>query len=60
LPLDAPDTEIHIDNTGAGAFFIRFISVRPKTWMRDLHDNTYGAAVTMVRTALNKFAASET
>ena len=56
LPLDARDTEIRIDSTGVGAFLIRSITVKPKTWMRHLRDKAYGAAAKMRRTVLNKFA----
>ena len=54
VPQDAPDTEVRIDSAGAGAFLIRSITVKPKTWMRDLRDKTYGAAAKVLRAALNK------
>ena len=56
LPPDALDTEVRIDSTGAGAFLIRSVTVKPKTWIRDLRDKTYGAAAKMLGAALNKFA----
>jgi hypothetical protein len=55
LPRNAPDTEVRIDSTGGGAFLIRSITVKPKTWMRELRDKMYGAAVSMLKAAANKF-----
>ena len=52
---DALNTEVRIDSTGAGAFLIRSITVKPKTWLRDLRDKTYGVSAKMLRVALNKF-----
>ena len=56
VPRDALETEVRIDSTGIGGFLIRSIAVKQKTWMRDMRDLTYEAAVKMLRAALHRFA----
>jgi hypothetical protein len=49
LTPEARGIQIRIDSTGAGAFLIRSMAVKPKTPLRDLRDKAYEAAAKIFR-----------